>query len=130
MTRVPTLSTAGWVSDVANMAVKLMDYFITSDVSQSQLYRGEITSLRHLVQRHGSNPTYLEEHVRTQLSNYLSRYFDDVQVNTRTTGLDVADGRYTLVLDVMLSKDSKQHSLGRLIEIGESKIIDVADAAN
>lgn len=40
MTRLPTLTTAGWVDDVVTMSAKLIDYFLVSEHSQTQLYRG------------------------------------------------------------------------------------------
>lgn len=130
MTRVPTLSSAGWVNDAVSMGVKLMDYFLVSEHSQSQLYRGDITSMTHLVQQYGSEPTQLAEQTRTQLQNYLSRYFDQVQVNTTSDKLDSATGRYNLTIDVLLSKDGRQHSLGRLLEIGESQVLSVSDVTH
>lgn len=130
MTRVPTLSSAGWVNDAVSMGVKLMDYFLVSEHSQSQLYRGDITSMTHLVQQYGSEPTQLAEQTRTQLQNYLSRYFDQVQVNTTSDKLDSATGRYNLTIDVLLSKDGRQHSLGRLLEIGESQVLSVCDVTH
>jgi hypothetical protein len=79
------------------------------------------------VQQYGSEPDALAEHTRANLQNHLSRYFDEVQVNTSITNLNGPDGRYNLILDVLLSKDGKQHSLGRLLEIGESKVLSVSD---
>lgn len=129
MTRLPTLSTAGWVDDVVTMGAKLVDYFLVSEHSQSQLYRGDITSMTYLVQQYGSEPDALADHTRSQLYNYLNRYFDEVQINTDADNLDSATGRYNLRIDAMLTKDGKQHSLGRLLEIGESRILAVTDAA-
>lgn len=125
MTSLPTLTPAGWVSDVVSMAVKLMDYFLVTERSQSHMYRGNITSMTYLVQQHGSQPEALADVARTQLQNHLSRYFDEVQVNTSVDGFDRSDGRYNLTIDVLLSKDGKQYSLGRLLEIGETKILSV-----
>jgi hypothetical protein len=129
MTRLPTLTTAGWVDDVVTMSAKLIDYFLVSEHSQTQLYRGNITSMTYLVQRYGSEPSALADHTRSQLYNYLSHYFDEVQVNTDADNLDSANGRYNLRIDVMLTKDGQQHSLGRLLEIGDSRILGVTDSA-
>lgn len=85
--------------------------------------------MTYLVQRYGSEPSALADHTRSQLYNYLSHYFDEVQVNTDADNLDSANGRYNLRIDVMLTKDGQQHSLGRLLEIGDSRILGVTDSA-
>ena len=110
-----------------SLDVTLMDSFLVTEHSQSHMYRDNITSLTYLVQQYGSEPDALAEHTRANLQNHLSRYFDEVQVNTSTTNLDGPDGRYNLTLDVLLTKDGKQHSLGRLLEIGESKVLSVSE---
>jgi hypothetical protein len=127
MTRLPTLTPAGWVNDVVSMGVKLMDYFLVTEHSQSHMYRGNITSMTYLVQQHGNRPEALSEHTRANLQIHLARYFDEVQVNTTVNGFDSPDGRYNLSIDVLFTKDGKQHSLGRLLEVGESKILSVTD---
>lgn len=120
---VPTLSPEGWLKDLVSAANKLMDYFLASEHSQSDQFKGHVTSFPYLVQQSGHDPNELESNVQIQLSTFLRRTFEEVNVQVDSNNLDSPDGRYNLTIDVMITDKGKQYSLGRLIEIGESKIL-------
>lgn len=127
MVKVPTLTSAGWVSDIVTKATSLMDYFLTSEESQSQLFRGNISSLPYLVQQHGNEPYRLEERTQSTLTRYLSKYFEEAQVRVSADNLESEDGRYNLTIDITLTDAGRQHSFGSLIEVGESRILNVTN---
>lgn len=125
--KVPTLTTANWVSDPSTKAIVLMEYFLASQRSQTAFYTGQITSLPGLIQRHGQDPQRLSERTRDRLQDYLSRYFDEVVVNADATHLDAINGQFNIRLDVTVVQDGSAYSLGRLIEVGDSKVLQVQD---
>ena len=52
---LPTLSSSGFVSGIAEKADRLMSYYFVSEDSQSNLYRGQITSLPKQIQLLGND---------------------------------------------------------------------------
>lgn len=127
MAKLPTLTTAGWVSDVVIMSTTLMDYFLMSDHSQTQFYPGEVSSMPYLVQQVGSEPRELERRAKVALEKLYGRYFDRVAVEVTSDNLNDRSGRYNLTLDVAVVIDGEQHRLGRMLLVGDSKIINVSD---
>lgn len=125
-TKLPTLTSSGWLSDTVTISNKLMDYFLASDFSQTQFYPGEVASLPYIVQEHGHDPDRLVESVRDTLTKYFQRYFRYVRLNVRKINLEDEKGQYGIEIDLIAeSDDGKRSSLGRLIEIGDSKILNV-----
>lgn len=127
MAKLPTLTTAGWIDDLVSVSTSLMDYFLVSEDSQSQFYPGEVASLPYLVQQHGSDPDTLVNRSRDVLQRYFSRYFEMASVEVTTDSNSGTAGRYNVNIDVTVVKDGVTHRLGRLIELGDSKIIHVED---
>lgn len=126
MKKLPTLTTAGWLEDVSSVATTLMDYFLTSEHSQSNFYPKHISSLPYLVQQFGSNPTQLADAVQSKLRILYSRYMDEVTVRVSNTAADSETGQYNLNIDIIMSKDGKRSSLGRSVAISESKVMNVS----
>lgn len=123
MSQLPTLTPAGWVNDITMMSTRAMDYFISSDYSQSHFYPGTVSSLPYLIRVYGHEPMSLRRETQVTLMRYFMRYFDDAQVE-----IDVKnqkDGRYELIIDVTLVQGEKILSLGRAISVVDSKIINV-----
>lgn len=128
MAKVPTLSASGWVGDVVSMATRLLDYFFASDYSQSHLYLDNITSFPYLVKVNGHRPEELKRDVKSTLTPYLSRYFDDVVVTASTTSLSKDDtSRYNLTLDINVTLNGREVSLGRAIELGDGRIVKITN---
>ena len=127
MAKLPTLTTAGWIEDLVSVSTSLMDYFLVSEDSQSQFYPGEVSSLPFLVQQYGSDPDELANRARDVLQRYFSRYFEMTSVEVTTDSKSGTVGRYNVNIDVTVVKDGVTHRLGRLIELGDSKIINVKD---
>lgn len=123
MPQLPTLTPAGWVNDITTMSTRAMDYFISSDYSQSHFYPGAISSLPYLIRVYGHEPTGLRREVQVTLMRYFMRYFDDAQVEVAVK--DNIDGRYELTIDATLVQGERTLSLGRAISVVDSKIINV-----
>jgi hypothetical protein len=104
-----------------------MDYFLMSDHSQTQFYPDEVSSMPHLIQQFGSDPSQLESRAQAALERLYGRYFDRVAVEVTADKLNAQDGRYNLTIDLAVVQSGKQHRLGRMLLIGDSKIISVKD---
>ena len=49
---IPHLSTTGWMKNPELIIVKLYEYFLLSDYSQSNSYLTHIASLKYILQNH------------------------------------------------------------------------------
>lgn len=122
--RLPTLRTSGWLADITTLSMALMEYFISSDNSQSEFYFGHVSSLPYLVRQYGSNPSLLSSSVETTLRNYFSKYFDNV-IASVSYNEPQDNGRYNLNIDIMLTDGNTQHRLQRIIAVAESELLNI-----
>lgn len=126
MAKVPTLSASGWVGDVVSMATRLLDYFFSSDYSQSHLYRDNVSSFPYLVKVNGHRPEELKRGVKTTLTRYLSRYFDNVVITASTNPIaEDNDSRYNLTIDINVTLNGREVSLGRAVELGDGRVVNI-----
>lgn len=128
---LPTLSSSGFVSGIAEKADRLMSYYFTSEASQSNLYRGEITSLPKQIQLLGNDVSALSERIRTELERLFGNYFDGVEVVVNTDIPNPIDpNRINVTVSATLIDGSQQYSLGRLINVVNSRIAKIIDINN
>lgn len=128
---VPSLSASGWVEDIAEKADRLISYYFVSEDSQSTMYKGNITSLTKEIQEFGNDELELRRVVREHVERFLSRYFDIATVKVSTDKPAPADpNRTNITLDVIVTQDNVQYSLGRLIQTNNGKITQIADINN
>lgn len=126
---VPTLSSTGWVTGIAQKADKLFTYFLTSERSQSNAFDG-IASLQYLMQQYAEDELNLERKIEQTLSQLYRRYFEGVEVKVRihepkdgaennrldlTIKVRVNDGKYKYELSKLLK--STNGSLTRIINL-------------
>lgn len=123
---VPTLTSTGWLTDIAKRADALMSYYLTSEYSQTSIYKGKVTSLTYHVQQHNSNPEKLQSTVESDLRVYFERYFDSVDL-TVTTNLPNPDdpNRVNLQIDVVVYEGEYRYSLGQEIRSANGKVIEI-----
>lgn len=128
---VPSLSTKGWLVELTERADTLMAYYLTSEFSQSYLYRGSITSLTYHIQQYGQTPDLLETHVQRDLSRYFRRYFDDVQMEVTTQIPDHEDpNRLNLTINAIIIEQDQRYSLGREIRTLNDRVVNIINLNN
>lgn len=128
---LPTLSSSGFVDDIAEKADRLTAYYFVSEASQSNLFLGNITSLTSQVQIHGHDENQLVQAIEGDLSRYFGPFFDLVDVTATAAVPDPAEpGRLNLRVGVIVTEGGQQYSLGRLITVVNSKISKIVDINN
>lgn len=129
--KVPTLSSTGWVEDVAHKADRLFAYYLTSEHSQSYLYYNNITSLTYHIQQYGSRPLLLQENIERDLRRMLMEYFDNVDLTIKVDEAAQGDPeRINITFDCRVTQDGKRYSLGRLVRATQSKVIEFMEINN
>lgn len=77
---VPVLGTQGFVYDTAGKFNQLMAWFMSSEHSESYLYKGKVTSLPKIIQEAGQSEEKIVSGIREGLTRLLSRYHDKVSI--------------------------------------------------
>lgn len=125
-TKVPSLSSAGWLGEVSDKADKLMAYYLTTDYSQTHLYPKQVVSLAYHIAEYSNNYLDLEVRVRIDLEQYFKRYFDDVEIIVSVSAYDPEEpSLLNLTLDVVVVQDGVSYSLGREIGTKNGSIITI-----
>lgn len=130
---VPTLSSAGWVTDPAGKADYLLSHFYETDKQQSYLYVDSTTSLQAIIERYGHDVATLCDQLRRALNQYLLRYYPSVlvDVSADTSEINNNSGQYTLRVYCQATEtDGKSYSFGRLVLGTSSKFERVMDLNN
>lgn len=126
--QVPSLSANGWLTEISEKADALMAYYITSEHSQTYLYKGRITSLPHHIQKNGSEPTRLESTVENDLGDYFRRHFEDVEITVSAKPVsDKEPNNINLTIDCIVVEGGERYSLGREIKVEDDRIVNIFD---
>lgn len=127
---IGSLSTEGWLKELAVKADRLLSYFFISEYSQTELYPGQISSLPYLIKQYGSNEEELRTQVSRQLQTYLSRHFEQVDVTASTNVISETDYRLELRLNITVYDNNVQYNLGRLVQSVNSKVLSIVTINN
>lgn len=128
---VASLSSDGWIADIARKTDRLLSYFFVSQQSQSNSYRGRIASLPALIQQYGSNPLELKTNMRLTLIRLLSPYYDsvDVNVDVETENTQTA-GRMDVTVTITLSQNGQTYQAANLLQLLNSKLVKIINLNN
>src|SRR5574343_1210399 len=117
MLLLPTVSESGWVRDPVSIFDRLLSYMIVSDYSQTNLYRGNITSIPKILQQHQGNITDMTIALGDNIGRYLGRYYKTASAEALDITEDINDSKVTLSLYVKVTDYYNQsHVLSRMIE--------------
>ena len=128
---VPSLSSSGWVSELAEKVDRILAYFFVSDHSQSLLYAGNVTSLAYLVQQFGNDDLRITTEVQTQLSRLLERYFEAASVTVDVDHpVEGDESRLNIRVDATVIDGKYKHSIGKLISTVNSRVVEIMTINN
>jgi len=114
---LPTLTLTGWIYDKNIIIKKLMEYFLTSDYSQSTLYYGKISSLKYLIKEYQYDKSLLIDNVKNTLENLYKRYFKEVEIEI---SIDDSTSEAVMYLDITCyDEDNKKYTLTQSFNINE-----------
>jgi hypothetical protein len=126
-TAVPTLDTAGWVTDGAEKLNRLLAYFFTTMNSQSNLYSSTINSIQSIIEKSGSDIDDLTSSLQRQLSTYLGRYYDNVTIKVYVDPTTIIHALVTLNLDIAISDKDGFTKYGPSINLNNGVFKSIVD---
>lgn len=128
---VPTLSPAGWVTNIVDKLDFLISYAFLSNYSQSNLYKDKIISIPWLIQEYGSDLDKLTSMMMVNLEEYFKRYFDEaVVVVERSKRDDPASNKVTLSMVVNVTDNGIRYSLAHAVSSENSVFMGYAKLNN
>jgi len=116
---VPTLSTDGFITDRGNIMVKLFEYLITSNYSQSNIFINGVSSLKYIVAGASDGLELVRAVKRTILDMYVS-YYDTVDVDV---DLKETDSNISIYIDIRATYDDKEYVLTRELRTHDGVIL-------
>jgi len=129
--QVPSLSASGWVGNISEKLDKLISYFFLSDFSQSHLYQGQISSLPNLIKECADNRSLLRSETKRVVMNFITPYFDTIQVDVTISAVDETNpDNINLRVDATVTQDATIYSVGKEIQVVNSKVVAIFDANN
>ncbi len=114
---VPTVSTDGWVNDDGTKAYRLLEYFLISDYSQSNMYLGNITSLKYIMgETLGLPPDRIADTIKEALVGMYDRYFKEFEIFVSLGAL--GEEHYEASVSIKILDDrSRVRDVGKNFEI-------------
>lgn len=123
MKPVPTLNVAGWVNSPNEKVDSLLAHFFESLKSQTAIYGDNVTSLQYLVEHYGNKPSELSTRMQAALEAYLGRYFQSAVVDiTHDDNAANITSSVALTISASVMENGARYSIGKLLEISNSKI--------
>ena len=125
---IPTLTTSGFITDPNIILVKIYEYFLTSDYSQSVIFYNKIASLPYLIHKHGPKLDDLKVDIEATLSSVMDNYFDNYEVNVEITNTPHGEHNkkpYLLTIELTAIVGEKKYYLNKNLNIKESKILEL-----
>lgn len=118
---IPSLSLAGFINDLPSMVDRMLSYYLTSEYSQSNLFNGRVLSLQKQMQAYQHDDNLLRSSVREELTEYFAGICDIPSVEVTTEFPNPEDpSRINLTVSVVVTKDGKSYSVGKMIETKDS----------
>lgn len=124
---IPVLGAAGFATDLSIKADEAMANFYITQRSQTDMYRGQVTSLSSIISEFGNNRMNLENEVRRVLQNYLERQFDSVEL---TVSAESTLTSIDLQISAILRDGNKSIDLKHIVSAVNSKIRSIIDLQN
>jgi len=119
-TTLPMLSGEGWLQDPTLIMTRLFSHMFLTDHSQSNVYRGNVTSLQYVLSQHGQNPTELTSEVEKAVKLYYSRYFSNVDVSFTLNDGASEGAKMAFDLHISGSWEGQRYDLQHLLQADNS----------
>lgn len=121
----PSLSRMGWIYDTYPKFDTLMAWWVSSDKKQSDLLASAVHNLQWIVYKNLQNMTGAASMIQNSLSQYLGKYFQDVNV-TCTVELaepDKSDVLYRIRLTINFTDNGKHVDGSRALLLENGKFV-------
>lgn len=129
---VPTMSTQGWVTDLASKIDFLLAHYISTDYEQSNVYRGNLSNLQYIVEQYNGDPVTTADQIANSIQTYLGRYYENVVADARFELDDPNESQTTVKITLTLNftEDGAVYTANRLLTYFNGKFKSITDVNN
>lgn len=114
---LPALSITGWAKAPEEKAFYLFSHFYESEKNQTTFYGSNVTNLQWLVSMYGHDPYEFAGQLRLALTNYLARYYDQVEVDVESdVGPQNVGVKVNFTVSSNVYEGGVRYSFGHLVE--------------
>jgi len=117
---MPTLTPDGFTTNKSIMMIKLYEYFLSSEYSQSNTFYGDIASLKYILSE-AKDATELDDMVTAALTKMYNTYY---MTTTVYTVIKETDNNMTVTVNVVCRDyDQKVYKLNETLRVTSNKVI-------
>lgn len=118
---IPSLSTSGWITSLAEKADLAFSHFVLSQYSQSHFNYGQVSSLPWILQKYQRKPEELKTELRNQLIIYFKKYCNNclAEVNIINEQLNAYDIEIFVTVEDSIGNEI---SIANLVSVLDSKV--------
>lgn len=127
---VPHLGLKHWVTDPVSMLDLMLAQSMVSEWSQTNQYRGTITSFPYLVAKFGSDPLQMTRETETAYQNYIEKHYEGALVTVTFNDPKDGSGKYELYIYIEVFVDGKKYDLTRGFSIIDSTFKKISEISN
>jgi hypothetical protein len=131
MARIPVPTLKGWEWEISEKADSLMAFYLTSDYSQSFIYKDRVASLQYQIAIDGKRPDILENNVKATLMKLFDKYFEKTEVSVNVSARDPDQpNSLDIKIEVFVYESNVKYSVGREIQAVDGKMNSIVNIIN
>lgn len=126
---IPTMDTKGLIYD-PNMKLQwLLSYFITTEASQTNIYKQRNLSLPDINREFHDDPSAYKAVMEDAFKRMLEAYFDEAEVYVKEEPME-EPGKMKLIIRASARQDGQSYGLSEALIVTKDKVQRVAELYN
>lgn len=125
----PTMTSDHWTNEPMKVIDSILVSFFTSLKSQSNLFFNDIKSFAALMYEKQGRPEALSDEIKSNLESQFNLYFDNVQITTVVTTIDLSKSSITISGTVQ-DTNSEVFDISRVFNMDGSVLVSVLSSNN
>lgn len=123
---IPTLGTDGWVNDPESVADYILAAFLTTNRSQTNLFRDHSKSFQSILMEYTNDIPGLENELKETLTRKFRKAFSD-ESYAKVSIDSIADkpDQYIINFTGIVFSEGREYSVTKLVETDSSRIINI-----
>ena len=129
---VPSLSLNGWVSNPREALDLLVSYFFLTNASQSNIYRGEVSSAQEIIQRNANDTQAAASELGVALNRLLRKHYVEtfISVEHRLDDASKSSSVVQFILSGTVTDNGVTYQLSKLVETKDGAFLKFVEINN
>ena len=131
MRYIPSLGTEGWLKDPESVADELLSSFLTTNTSQSTLFRQHNKSLQYILQEFSGDMLGLETELHKVLTSKLTSVFgDSASIIIEVESDEAKPDQFSIKFNSTVNVKGREYVIGKLVNFANSKVLQITNINN